>query len=63
MVGLPYYFTLKVRDSLLKFDGKIDFINLTYVDIIITINKRNLTRYNDLRLKIKLIKKGSYAKK
>ena len=51
IVGLAYFFAQKVRLDIAKNDGTIDHPNLTYEDIISSINKTSLCLCNDLRLK------------
>ena len=63
IASLPYFFAQKVRLDIANNDGTIDYPNLTYGDIISSINKIGLWLCNDLRLKNQIEKEKIYAKK
>ena len=63
IAGLAYFLAQKVRLDIAKNDGTIDYPNLTYKDIISSINKTILCLCNDLRLKNQIGKEKKYAKK
>ena len=62
ITGLPYFFAQKVRLDMANNDRTIDYPNLTYGDIISSINKTGLWLDNDLRLKNQIDKEKTYAK-
>ena len=59
--GLPHYFAYKVREKLFE-KGHIDYVQITYGEIICTIQKVGLNLCNDLRMTHQLEKERKYAK-